>query len=175
MPTNIELKARVSDAPRLRAVVAALVGSPQSLEQHDTFFRVPRGRLKLRETELGAELIRYDREDAAGLRSSEYEVVAVPDPVGLRRVLSAALGMRGEVRKRREVYLAGQTRIHLDRVEGLGDFVELEVVLRPGQPSAEGEAIAADLARRLGVEPADMVAGAYIDLLEARAATTTRG
>jgi adenylate cyclase class IV len=81
-------------------------------------------------------------------------------------VLAAALGVRGEVRKRRELVLVGQTRVHLDVVEGLGTFVELEVVLEAGQSDADGEAVARALLRELGLGEADLLPVAYIDLLE---------
>ena len=65
--------------------------------------------------------------------------------------------------------LVGATRIHLDRVEGLGDFLELEVTLQDGQAEAEGTALAQDLMARLGVHAGQLVSGAYLDLLRARA------
>jgi predicted adenylyl cyclase CyaB len=84
----------------------------------------------------------------------------------LRRVLELAYGIRGVVRKTRYLYLVGQTRIHLDDVEGLGQFMELEVVLEEGQSDADGESIAEDLMSALGVESGDLIDGAYMDLLE---------
>jgi predicted adenylyl cyclase CyaB len=75
------------------------------------------------------------------------------------------LGVRGEVRKRRWLYLAGQARIHLDEVEGLGTFLEVEVVLQPGQSVAEGQRVASELRRALDVSDRDLVERAYIDLL----------
>lgn len=77
-----------------------------------------------------------------------------------------ALGVRGVVRKTRYLYMVGQTRIHLDDVEGLGHFMELEVVMREGQSDAEGQAIAEDLMRRLGVRKDAWLEGAYMDLIE---------
>ncbi len=82
-------------------------------------------------------------------------------------MLELACGIRGVVRKTRYLYLVGQTRVHLDDVEGLGQFMELEVVLREGQSDAEGQAIAEELMTRLGVERGDLLEGAYMDLLEA--------
>ncbi|MEW6405591.1 MAG: class IV adenylate cyclase, partial [Chloroflexota bacterium] len=73
---------------------------------------------------------------------------------------------RGVVKKTRYLYMVGQTRVHLDDVEGLGQFLELEVVMRDGQPDAEGQAIAADLMKKLGVPESDLLEGAYMDLLE---------
>ena len=84
----------------------------------------------------------------------------------LKAVLSAALGVRGVVRKQRTLYQVGETRIHLDEVENLGSFLELEVMLSPGQSEEQGVNIAADLMARLGIEESDLVNVAYIDLLE---------
>ena len=80
-------------------------------------------------------------------------------------VLTVAYGMTGRVVKQRTLYLAGRTRIHLDRVEGLGDFVELEVVLEDGESAAAGMREAEDLMARLGIDPSALVEGAYVDLL----------
>ena len=80
-----------------------------------------------------------------------------------------AYGQAGRVRKKRVLFLAGQTRIHLDRVEGLGDFLELEVTLKDGQPAESGEAVAMDLMRKLGIEQDHLIEGAYVDLMTAGA------
>lgn len=87
------------------------------------------------------------------------------DAASLEQVLRSALGVLGKVRKTRQLFLAGQTRIHLDRVEGLGEFLELEVVLRPGQSAAGGSEIARDLLDRLGIRKEDLISRAYVDLL----------
>jgi adenylate cyclase class IV len=169
MPANIEIKARVADPARLMNRALALATEPpRTIRQRDTFFNVPDGRLKTREFADGTgELIFYRRPDAAGPKASDYAISPSPDAAGLRRILDAALGERGEVRKRRILLMAGRTRIHLDEVEGLGSFLELEVVLAEGEDPARGQAEAADLMERLGVAPNDLVGGAYIDLLEA--------
>jgi predicted adenylyl cyclase CyaB len=171
MPTNIEIKARAKDRDRLAHLAASLSGGPPTvLRQDDTFFRAPAGRLKLRKLAPNrGELIFYRRPDQPGPKSSDYSISVTSEPDTLRDVLAAALGVLGVVRKERWLYLVGQTRIHLDRVEGLGDFVELEVVLHPGQSEEQGQAIAADLMRRLEIDPEDLVAGAYLDLLARRA------
>jgi len=80
--------------------------------------------------------------------------------------LELAYGIRGVVKKTRYLYMAGQTRIHLDEVEGLGHFMELEVVMHAGQSDADGQEIAEKLRVKLGVEKADLLEGAYMDLLE---------
>ncbi len=168
MPANIEIKARVRDLAELTRRAAALSDTPvQVIPQEDTFFNIPRGRLKLRilAPDRG-ELIYYEREDTAGPKRSKYLIARMPDPDSLKQTLTAALGVRGMIRKTRRLYLVGQTRVHVDEVEGLGQFMELEVVLRPDQTSAEGEAIAAGLMTRLGVEASDLLEGAYMDLVE---------
>jgi len=87
------------------------------------------------------------------------------EPARLEQVLRACLPVLGTVKKKRTLFLVGQTRIHLDEVESLGTFIELEVVLEPGQSAAAGRTIAADLMKALEIEPADLEAGAYFDLL----------
>jgi predicted adenylyl cyclase CyaB len=168
MARNVEIKARIHDVDEVRARAAALSDAPSvMLEQEDTFFRVPEGRLKLRVFPSGkGELIAYFRPDTSGPKTSEYFLYRTADPESLKGLLVTALGVRGVVRKRRMLYLVGRTRIHLDEVEGLGAFLELEVVLEDGQPEAEGEAIARHLLGELGVRDEDRVAKAYIDLLE---------
>lgn len=168
MPANIEIKARVRDFEALRRRAETLSDTPlEVIPQEDTFFNTPRGRLKLRQLSPGrGQLVYYERGDAAGPKRSEYLLAETSDPSALKAALTAALGVRGVVRKKRRLYLAGQTRIHLDEVEGLGQFVELEVVLRPGQDDVEGQAIASELMVKLGVSEADLLEGAYMDLLE---------
>jgi predicted adenylyl cyclase CyaB len=168
MARNIEVKARIDDLATLRRRVAALpIRGEERLDQTDTFFQVPRGRLKLREFAVGcAELIYYERPDRCGAKISRYERLTCPDPAALKRALAAALGVRGTVKKHRDVYLVGQARIHLDTVEGLGTFFELEVELGEHDTRESGEANAAELLRVLHIAPESHLSGAYIDLLE---------
>ena len=106
------------------------------------------------------------RPDSAVARQSDYEISAVAEPDALRGIMARALGVTQTVVKTRTLYLVGQTRVHLDSVDGLGDFLELEVVLRPGQDSAEGQAIATELMGRFGVRADNLCATAYADMLE---------
>lgn len=168
MARNIEVKARIDSVESLLPRAVAVAGGvPQRIDQDDTFFPVPMGRLKLRQFEDGsAELIHYHRADSVDAKASDYVRVPVPDPAALREALSRGLGVLGRVRKRRLLLLTGATRIHLDRVEGLGDFMELEVVLAEDQSDAEGQRIAEALMGELGLADAERVAGAYMDLLQ---------
>lgn len=167
MPTNIEIKARARDFEGIKSRAEKLSDtSVKVIPQEDTFFNTPQGRLKLRLLTDQAELIYYTRPDQQGPKRSEYHIAHVSDPENLKCVLEMVYGIRGVVRKKRYLYLVGQTRVHLDEVEGLGQFMELEVVLDNGQSDAEGQKIAEDLMSALGVERADLIDGAYMDFLE---------
>ena len=170
MPANIEIKARIASVDSLLPRARALSDDehPQLIHQDDTFFAVPHGRLKLRVFADGSgELIHYQRIDAPGPKRSDYVITPVAEPDTLREALVRSCGLLGRVRKERILVLVGSTRIHLDKVQGLGEFLELEVVLQPGQTSAEGEAIAHDLMAQLGVSADALVSGAYLDLQQA--------
>jgi predicted adenylyl cyclase CyaB len=167
MGRNIEIKARANNIEEQRLRAREIADSPEELlEQRDTFFAVSKGRLKLRELAPDrGELIHYWRSDQKGPKESNYEIFHTHDPESLRSILIAALGALGEVRKKRYLSLAGQTRIHVDEVEGLGWFLELEVVLAPGQTAAEGEKIAADVMKKMNIKEEDLIECAYIDIL----------
>lgn len=167
MARNIEIKARIDSVEAVLPRARALAGSgPELIEQDDQFFPVPHGRLKLRRFADGsAELIHYHRADGPGARASDYVRVPVPDADALALALGRANGLLGRVRKRRWLLLVGQTRIHLDRVEDLGDFMELEVVLREGQSDIEGQVIADTLMQELGLVSAARLSGSYLDAL----------
>lgn len=170
MPSNIEIKARAQNFEEIRRRAEDLSDMPvEVIQQEDIFFNTPQGRLKLRVVqETRGQLIYYTRPDQEGPKRSDYHIFHTSDPENLRRVLELAYGIRGVVRKTRYLYLVGQTRVHLDEVEGLGQFMELEVVLREGQSDDEGQAIAKALLASLGVERADLLEGAYMDMIERR-------
>ena len=169
MARNIEIKARLTDRTRVEAAAAALADGPAELiRQDDTFFPCAKGRLKLREFATGrGELIFYQRPDACGPKASQYDIAGTDEPAELRRVLGQALGAAGRVRKERTLYVIGRTRVHLDRVEGLGDFLELEVVLAEGEAEASGLAEARRLMAALCIDETALMSGAYVDLLTA--------
>ena len=171
MPSNIEIKARVGDFDRLLKRAEELSDTPlQVIHQEDTFFNTEKGRLKLRIVAPDrSQLIYYLRSDQEGPKRSDYHIFETPDPENLRRVLELAYGIRGVVKKTRYLYMVGQTRVHMDDVEGLGQFMELEVVMQSGQSDAEGQMIAESLMSSLGVEKEDLLEGAYMDLLESSA------
>lgn len=168
MPSNIEIKARARNFTEIKERAENLSDTPvEVIPQEDTFFHTAQGRLKLRVLpgEKG-QLIYYTRPDQEGPKRSDYHISNTSDPASLKGVLELAYGIRGVVRKTRYLYLVGQTRIHLDDVEGLGQFMELEVVMQEGQSDADGQAIAEGLLDSLGVERSDLIEGAYMDLMK---------
>jgi len=168
---NVEIKARIESVDALEPRAAALADEgPTEIVQDDTFFACPSGRLKLRAfSEKDGQLIFYRRPDQAGPKESFFLISPTSSPDTLREALTLAYGQAGRVLKRRTLYLAGRTRIHLDRVEGLGDFLELEVVMAEGEPAEDGVAVAHDLLAKLGSAPGQLVERAYVDLLGDRA------
>ena len=170
MPRNVEIKARIMSIEALAASVAACADhGPTLIEQDDTFFNCDNGRLKLRTfSSTRGELIFYRRADAAGPKESFYLIAPTLEPGALRETLTLACGQAGRVRKRRTLYLVGRTRVHLDRVEGLGEFLELEVVLQEGEAAQRGLDEAHAFMARLGVDPSQLIDGAYVDLLRAQ-------
>lgn len=169
MAQNIEIKARVPDLAVVEARARSVADQgPFDLAQDDTFFACSNGRLKLRELAPDhGEVIFYQRPDISGPKLSQYFISPTLSPSVLRDTLARALGVVGRVRKRRRLYLAENTRIHLDQVEGLGAFLELEVVLSRTQSIADGEAVAHRLMSLLGISNADLEPVAYVDLLSA--------
>src|SRR5579859_48350 len=153
MARNIEIKARIDSVERWLPKAGALADSgPNEILQDDTFFHCPGGRLKLRAFSAAqGELIFYKRPDRAGPKESTYSIAPVGMPDSLREVLSLAYGQIGRVRKVRKLFLLGRTRIHLDRVEELGDFIELEVVLGKSETAEAGIKVARELLNRLGI------------------------
>src|SRR5439155_10565874 len=152
-------------AIRRKAAAVADKG-PVEITQDDTFFRCESGRLKLRAFSSDeGELIFYRRADEQGPKESFYLMSPTSAPDTLRESLSLAYGQTGRVRKHRTLFLAGRRRIHLDQVERLGSFLELEVMLEDGEATESGIREAHILMERLGVQSTQLIQGAYVDLL----------
>jgi predicted adenylyl cyclase CyaB len=163
---NLEAKFRLADLARARRAAESLGYSERGpLVQRDTFFRVASGKLKLREEPSGAWLIHYGRNAAGDLQLSSYEIVAVPEADAMRTMLAAALGVIAEVRKRRTLLLRDNVRLHLDRVEGLGEFGEIEAVIAPGDDPERSRGAVDALLRALGVAPDDLIERSYFELM----------
>lgn len=168
MARNIEVKASIDSLDAVRARLATLTIAPSEvLHQTDTFFAVPHGRLKVREFSDGTgELISYERPDQRGPKESVYMRVGCQNAKALSEILGRALPVRGTVAKRREVFFLGPTRVHLDQVDQLGLFLELEVVLGDSQTAAQGQQLAHELLLALEIPETALIADAYIDLVE---------
>jgi predicted adenylyl cyclase CyaB len=171
---NVEIKAVCPDPAVAREAALRLAGPIVAvLDQLDTYFHVPDGRLKLREiNDASAELIFYRRPDDLAARLSRYQLVPVPDPAATKALLSAALGVRTVVRKRRELLLYGNVRIHLDSVENLGHFIELEAVLSGQNGQAESLQRLERVTGALGILPEHRLAGSYGELVRSNATKT---
>ena len=164
---NVEIKARISSVEALVPRVAALADQgPVEIEQDDTFFVCERGRIKLRAlSATEGQLIFYRRANQAGPKESRFVISPTASPDSLRDALTLAYGSAGRVRKHRTLYLVGRTRVHLDRVESLGHFLELEVVLAEGESPDAGVKEARALMTALGLADDQLIDGAYVDLL----------
>lgn len=129
---------------------------------------MPRGRLKLREEpDAVATLIAYERPDLAGNKESRYRLVEVPEPAELREALAAALGIAGVVGKARRLFIHEGVRIHLDRVDGLGDFIEFEGIVAAGDDPRRFGVLLDSLRGSLGIRDEDLLRESYSDLLRA--------
>jgi adenylate cyclase, class 2 len=172
---NLELKVRCDEpflvSARARADklgVAAWV----ELRQVDTYFAVTAGRLKVREIEIlggdrSAQLIAYRRGDHAGSRWSDYHLAMLVNETAneVKAALSVSPGVSVSVRKLRQVGIWRQTRIHLDTVEGLGQFIELETVLAEGGDETTAREEHELVNNALGLDDWPAVEGSYSDLI----------
>jgi len=170
MARNVEIKARIENVGLIVPKVAGLATSgPIEIAQDDTFFNCVTGRLKLRAFSNDAgELIFYRRANQAGPKESFFIRSPTSSPETLRESLSLAYGQVGRIRKYRTLFLVGRTRVHLDRVEDLGHFLELEVMLEDGESTEVGVREAGELMDRLGIQSSQLIEGAYLDLMLAQ-------
>jgi len=162
---NFEFKARLRDARHIRAELKRLGAHFAGTDhQIDTYFTVPEGRLKVREGRIENSLIFYQRTNAARTRRSAVEMVELPPRNNVRAVLSRALGVLAVVDKRREIYFVENVKIHLDRVRGLGTFVEVEAMTRSGN-LGKVRAQAAVFQKLFAIDTSDIVPLSYSDLV----------
>lgn len=168
MPIKIvEIKARTSKHATIRRQLleqgARFVGTDRQI---DTYFNPTEGRLKLREGHIETNLIFYQRPDQSGPKRSDVLLHQPDRPASLKSLLSAALGVRVVVDKQREIYFIDNVKFHLDRVEGLGEFVEIEAI------DERNEHTEAELRRKcdrylslFGITTDELVEQSYSDLI----------
>jgi len=162
---NFEFKAHLHDEAHVRAALkrlrARFLGTDR---QVDTYFKVPAGRLKIREGRIENSLIHYHRTNTGRARRSNVELMLLPRRNSVRAILSGALGVLAVVDKRREIYFVGNVKIHLDRVRGLGTFVEVEAMTRTGDIK-KVRAQAVKFQKLFNISPQDIVPQSYSDLI----------
>lgn len=157
---NVELKAKLHDLNQARALAQQL-GARHSatLHQCDTYFRVSRGQLKLRETQNeSAVLIWYERPAHKFARVSTYYLTPIPEPTPLKESLRLALGVRGQIIKTRELWLYENVRIHLDQIKDIGSLLEFEAVLSDVDDHDHGQSQIQLLRDYFGIEETDLIA-----------------
>ena len=163
---NLEAKFRLANLTSSQAQAEALgFVYRATLDQRDTFFRVSAGKLKLREEPSGAALIYYQRDPSGNLELSNYRIVPVADPASIRVLLEAALGVLAIVRKRRILMIRNNIRLHLDDVHGLGQFGEIEAVLRDSETAALYQSEVTRILETLGVPPSELITASYFELM----------
>ncbi len=166
---NLEAKFRLADLARAESRATAIGYSRRAiLNQRDTFFKIPNGKLKLREQDDSAVLIFYRRSDSGPLMLSNYEIAPVPDPATTRHILDAALGTLATVEKVRILLTRHNIRLHLDRVAALGDFGEIEAVIPDGDEPKFSRAAVDELLATLEIIPADLIDVSYFEMLARR-------
>ena len=175
MPTNLELKVKIGSFVRFSRMLKKIAVYGGTLHQTDTYFKVSTGRLKLREfSKSAAELIYYERNEGEGNRWSNYRIVRVSEPARLREILDRVLGTRVVVKKERRVYYYKRTaRIHLDKVRGLGEFLELESVAIRGRRMAS--VLYKELIDLLRLGDSESIKKSYSDLILLKRKANGRG
>lgn len=163
---NIELKARLHDLAAARTTAERLATEYVGFQQQiDTYFVCAQGRLKLREIDDRlAQLVVYERPNESDSKVSDYYLVPVADSAIMKQALTASLRVRGVVRKRREIFLVKNVRIHFDEVDGLGTFLEFEAVLGPDVDDRRGQQQVAELRQAFNIQPEDLLATSYSDM-----------
>lgn len=163
---NIELKVRHPDLARVRTAAAALGARyTWTRTQRDTYYAVRSARLKVREMPDRAELIWYQRPDGTSPRPSHYTLQPLRDAAAARALLAALYPPAGVVEKVRELWLWRNVRVHLDTVQGLGTFVELEGVVGPDVDEAASRAHVDTAIAALALDRCAPVPQSYGDLV----------
>ena len=167
MAENIEIKAWAGNFNRQKTIAETLCMHPgEQIWQEDTFFKISKGRLKLRIFDSGSgELIYYMRADSSGPKVSNYEISVINEPESLKNILTSSLGIRGIIKKQRTLYKIGFTRIHFDQVMDLGNFIELEYVLQDNTGNNEALQTIRNLMEKLEIQDNHLINTAYIDMV----------
>jgi len=168
--TNIEIKARCKNPDSIRVILRAHKAVFKGTDhQIDTYFKVPHGRLKLREGNIENNLIYYEREEksaAGGLKESRYIVYSFDPQSSLKELLIKALDALVVVEKERDIYFIDNVKFHIDTVRDLGTFVEIEATDKDGTISKEKLlAQCAFFLELFKISQNDLIPASYSDLL----------
>jgi len=169
MPLNVEIKAKTGDPEFIRVYLKNNKAEFRGVDlQMDTYFNVPTGRLKLREGNIENNLIYYERQDTPGMKESSFQLVRVPDAKALKEVLTKSLGVKTVVKKKREIYYIGNVKFHIDEVENLGSFAEIEASdLYADVPKEELQKQCDFYLREFKIKEGDFISVSYSDMLVA--------
>lgn len=164
---NIEIKARTNDPAFVRQFLLDNGADFKGTDlQTDTYFKVASGRLKLRQGSIENNLIYYERPDQAGPKQSDFKLVPVNDGEALKTILAAALGIKVTVVKNREIWFIGNVKFHIDQLEGLGSFVEIEAGNKTEPVSLERlHEQCAYYLKAFNIKEEDLVQHSYSDML----------
>jgi len=168
MYLNIEIKAKCSHPDKIRQYLKDNNADYKGTDhQCDTYFIVPNGRLKLRQGNIENNLIFYEREDMAGPKSSSFSLVKIPDAEKLKATLQQALGIWKIVNKVREIYFIGNVKFHIDKVEGIGSFVEIEAgnLTMPGMKKEQLQEQCAFYLNAFDIKEEDLMTNSYSDMI----------
>jgi len=162
---NIEIKARANKQDKIRKILKSKNAIFKGIDhQIDTYFKVNSGRLKLRQGNIENHLIWYAREDKKGPKQSKTILFETKPNSLLKDILTKALGVLVVVDKKREIYFIDNVKFHIDKVESLGTFIEIEV---QGNENNKDELLKQcqyfiDL---FGISQEDLINVSYSDLL----------
>jgi len=164
---NVEIKAACSDPDRIRSVLRRHNADFRGTDhQTDTYFKIPAGRLKLREGNIENALIFYNRPNQPGPKTAHVSLCPLHPDSKLKDLLTNALGILTTVRKQREIYFIQNVKFHIDSVDGLGSFVEIESI---GSDSAIGTEKLLDQCKKylelFAIADEDLIDCSYSDML----------
>ena len=170
MALNIEIKAKTDNPQFIRNYLTNMKAEFRGTDlQTDTYFNVPNGRLKLREGNIENNLIFYSRPDAPAAKESSFHLAHIPDAKNLKEILTKSLGVKIIVRKKREIYFIKNVKFHIDNVDGLGNFAEIEASDLYADLSREELQSQCDFyLRELKIRDEDLVSVSYSDMLFAQ-------
>lgn len=168
MPTNIEIKARCLDQEKIKKILEEKAALFKGIDhQIDTYFKVPNGRLKLREGTIENHLIHYHRPDQKGPKQSLVTLFKTEPDSSLKKILTEALGVKVVVDKQRAIYFIDNVKFHLDIVQGLGFFVEIEAIDTDGAITiSQLRQQCEEYMHLFEIKPTDLLNQSYSDMME---------